>query len=508
MAGSTAKTPKVIGITTPPKDVIGVIKRRRSQELVIGLCGAIGSGIKPLKNTICEKLKAYGYEVHHIRLSDIIINKTDPSLKSRTGYERYVQLQDAGDELRRTHNNSILAACAINEIALTRIEKYGDDKDEDGVLVKTDKKVAYILDQLKHPDEVSLLKTVYNHNFYLIGLIRTEKERKLNLEDEKINPGEIEELIRRDRKDSDDYGQQVEKTLYSADFFIRNVHNQSQLLQASVERFIKLVHGVNGITPTHDEIGMFAAYSASLRSACLSRQVGAAITDTAGNVIATGCNDVPAAGGGLYSASTVKDFRCVHKGQCSNDKHKNLLKEEIRGVLISEIHDAPLIDELVKKIVTETKIKSLIEYSRAIHAEMDAIVSLARETSESTKNKILFATTYPCHNCARHIVAAGISRVVYIEPYEKSLAMKLHDDAISDIDEIGKVLFMPFEGVSPNRFEKFFKSNGARKSNDGRVIHSQVNDLYHVDTQYLDSYHAYEAKVAAMLEGMFNKVEG
>lgn len=175
---------------------------------------------------------------------------------------------------------------------------------------------------------------------------------------------------------------------------------------------------------------------------------------------------------------------------------------------MSEIHDAPLIDELVKQIVTETKIKSLIEYSRAIHAEMDAIVSLAREASESTKGKILFATTYPCHNCARHIVAAGISRVVYIEPYEKSLAMKLHDDAISDIDEIGKVLFMPFEGVSPNRFEKFFKSNGARKSSDGRVIHSQVNDLYHVDTQYLDSYHAYEAKVAAMLEGMFNKVEG
>ncbi|MCE9850233.1 deaminase [Aeromonas allosaccharophila] len=507
MATSPVKAPKIIGITNPPKDVIGVIKKRRSQELIIGLCGAIGSGIKPLKNTICEKLKSYGYEVHHIRLSDIIISKTDPTLKSLTGYDRYVQLQDAGDELRRKHNSSILAACAINEIALTRIEEYGSDEEESDELVKTDKKVAYILDQLKHPDEVSLLRTVYNHNFYLIGLIRTEKERKLNLEEEKINPGEIEELIMRDRKDSDEHGQQVEKTLYGADFFIRNIHNQSQLLQASVERFIKLVHGVNGITPTHDEIGMFAAYSASLRSACLSRQVGAAITDASGNVIATGCNDVPAAGGGLYSASTSKDFRCVHKGQCSNDKHKSLLKEEIRQTLTKEIHDERLVQHLVQQIVSETKIKSLIEYSRAIHAEMDAIVSLARETSESTKNKILFATTYPCHNCARHIVAAGINKVVYIEPYEKSLAMKLHDDAISDIDEVGKVIFMPFEGVSPNRFEKFFKSNGARKDNSGRVIHNHVNDLYHVDTQYLDSYHAYEAKVAAMLAGMFENTD-
>ncbi|MGH1410601.1 MAG: hypothetical protein ACRAUW_13965, partial [Aeromonas sp.] len=101
----------------------------------------------------------------------------------------------------------------------------------------------------------------------------------------------------------------------------------------------------------------------------------------------------------------------------------------------------------------------------------------------------------------------GINKVVYIEPYEKSLAMKLHDDAISDIDEVGKVIFMPFEGVSPNRFEKFFKSNGARKDNNGRVIHNHVNDLYHVDTQYLDSYHAYEAKVAAMLAGMFENID-
>jgi hypothetical protein len=38
----------------------------------------------------------------------------------------------------------------------------------------------------------------------------------------------------------------------------------------------------NGITPSLHEKGMFNAFSASLLSACLSRQVGAAIVDNMG----------------------------------------------------------------------------------------------------------------------------------------------------------------------------------------------------------------------------------
>ncbi|WP_422109159.1 deaminase [Aeromonas salmonicida] len=45
-----------------------------------------------------------------------------------------------------------------------------------------------------------------------------------------------------------------------------------------------------------------------------------------------------------------------------------------------------------------------------MHAEMDAITSLARLDGPSSKNKIIYTTTYPCHNCARHIVAAGIKK--------------------------------------------------------------------------------------------------
>ncbi len=215
--------------------------------------------------------------------------------------------------------------------------------------------------------------------------------------------------MRRDRKDVS-HGQQVEKSLFNADYFIHNIHNQKQMLDKSVERFIKLVHGINGISPTIDEIGMHAAYSAALRSACLSRQVGAAILDNQGNIISTGCNDVPSFGGGLYNSNSLADFRCVHTGRCSNDKHKDILKEEITDILKKSITNTLELKEIVNQITSETKIKTLIEYSRAVHAEMDSLIALARNNKETSVDKTLYVTTYPCHNCARHIVAAGIKK--------------------------------------------------------------------------------------------------
>ncbi|EOV8090849.1 anti-phage dCTP deaminase [Vibrio parahaemolyticus] len=488
------------------EDIQKRIQERRSQELIIGLCGAIGSGVKALKDNLIHSLESSGYQVQHIRISNIIAEKTNIVIDNIHGAERYITLQDKGDELRSEHKTSILAACAIEEIAVARTIFCQDEIEEDdqASVIKTTKKIAYVIDQLKHPDEVKLLRSVYPRNFYLLGLIRTEKERRLNLEEEKMSLQEIDELIRRDRKGVD-HGQQVEKTLHNADYFIHNVHNHSQLLEKSVDRFIKLVHGVNGITPTIDEIGMHAAHSASLRSACLSRQVGAAITDEHGGVISTGCNDVPSFNGGLYNSNSSTDFRCVHRGQCTNDKHKALLKEEIRDILSKELNNEVLLNTLTDKITSGTKIKSLIEYSRAVHAEMDAIVALARNNKESAVGKTLFATTYPCHNCARHIVAAGIKRVVYIEPYEKSLAMKLHDDSITDSGESEKVKLSPFEGVSPRRFEAFFRSNGNRKDDDGRVIKIKVHDSYHADSEFIDNYPEMEAKVAQSVSDTFTK---
>lgn len=513
-----------------------IVKKRRSQELIIGVCGAIGAGTKELSGTLQSVLVKHGYSVETIKISTIIFDVMgDSTLSGLTGFDKYKRYQDAGNEIRKELTNSKLAAEAISRIIDQR-EKYLPKKQKEGETLKFDDlkntgKVAFIIDQLKHPDEVNLLRMVYRQNFYLLGVISTERERKNNLEQQSISPKDADELIHRDRKDTDSYGQQVEKTFHLSDYFIRNKNGNISHLNKAAERFVELVHGYNGVTPTDDEVGMFEAYSASLKSACLSRQVGAAIMNPSGDILSTGCNDVPAYGGGLYTAEFGgKDQRCIFKGEkCYNDLHKKQLQEQFEEILDEEFKEIlepdtakrladggvqgadKVVTELLKqknklaqKLLQKTKAKDLIEYSRAIHAEMDALIQLARTEGQTTLNSKMYTTTYPCHNCARHIVASGINKVIYIEPYEKSLAIQLHNDSISDSAEADKVSFEPFEGVSPRRYSKFFEASKRKDKETGMAIKIRPADSHHRDPQFLDSYIEYESHVAKKSEDQPN----
>lgn len=471
------------------------IRSRHSQELVIALCGAVGAGVKRLKTALISELERAHYHVEHIRLSDLIAytQENPEKILNLKRYERYKTLQDLGDELRKKSSTTI-ADMGIRRIGILRNTLFGT-KGSKGKAVKVTKKVAYIIDQIKHHKEVELFQEVYRRNFYMIGLLRTQDEREKNLREEGITDrAEIAKLIERDRKSNDENGQHVEKAIQRADYFIRNL-DETEQLNFSISRFINLIHGVGSITPKRDERGLYAAYSASLASACLSRQVGAAIMDENGQIIATGCNDVPKFRGGLYDADSNSDKRCYNKSGCQNDKHKSLLKEEIYQILHDEGIERS--HEIADKIFNNSKAKSLIEYSRAIHAEMDAIVSLARQSNSSSIGKTLYCTTYPCHSCARHIVASGIERVVYIEPYEKSLAMDLHSDSICHIDNPSKdkLLLQNFEGTAPNRYAEFFIYNKNRKDDYGNVITYQLPTSTQVDPHQLDCYVDYEVKV-------------
>lgn len=107
-------------------------------------------------------------------------------------------------------------------------------------------------------------------------------------------------------------------------------------------------------------------------------------------------------------------------------------------------------------MLKETSVVDITEFGRAVHAEMEALLSSAR-SGISPRGATLYCTTFPCHNCAKHLVAAGVERVVYVEPYPKSQAEDLHSDAISfDRPAAGKVSFEPFVGLGPRRYFDLF----------------------------------------------------
>lgn len=59
-----------------------------------------------------------------------------------------------------------------------------------------------------------------------------------------------------------------------------------------------------------------------------------------------------------------------------------------------------------------------IEYSTAIHAETGAIAYAARK-GIPLQDASIYVTTFPCPNCARSIIEAGIKTVYYCEVYSK-----------------------------------------------------------------------------------------
>jgi len=109
----------------------------------------------------------------------------------------------------------------------------------------------------------------------------------------------------------------------------------------------------------------------------------------------------------------------------------------------------------------------LIEFIRAVHAEMFALMEAASK-GIAVRDCTMYVTTFPCHECARNIIGAGIARVVYIEPYAKSLALELHSNSIQLDSSAGadKIPFVPFLGVAPRNYSDIF-AMPERKTDSG-----------------------------------------
>jgi dCMP deaminase len=64
------------------------------------------------------------------------------------------------------------------------------------------------------------------------------------------------------------------------------------------------------------------------------------------------------------------------------------------------------------------------ELCRGLHAEQNAIIQAAYH-GVSVKGAKLYCTTQPCSICIKMIINAGITEVIYMEPYQDKLAIEL-----------------------------------------------------------------------------------
>lgn len=446
-----------------------------NSELIIGLVSAVGTESTRVTTPLKSRLEGFGYNVIELKVSSLL---TLPN-GSPHEYHRIKHYIELGDNIRKSSgNHGILAYGVAKLIKESR--------------PSTPAKTAYIINSLKHPDEVSILRKIYGQGFYLFG-IHSDKKRRFNhlTGNKHLSQSQANELIAIDEDENVKHGQKTRDTYHLSDFYLNVGKNEDQVIN-TIQRFLELIFSHPYKNPTFDEFAMYMAFSSSVRSGDLSRQVGAVISKNK-QIIATGANEVPSAGGGHYWAETnsdtgevfdLPDGKDYMRSHDSNKAQQIEIIEKLKAS-ISEIEDidTTILEKITSKL-NNSPIKDLTEYGRVVHAEMQAILSCAKE-GINCSNGTLYCTTFPCHNCAKHLIASGIKRVVYVEPYPKSKALEFHSESIK-IDEIENqgdqslnqnlVLFEPFIGVGARRFLDFFSmSSGSgsklkRKDSEGNVV--------------------------------------
>lgn len=497
---------------TPNKGGVAFeIKERLSHELVIALVGPVGSGVSTAAGILHSALdQEFGYDVAPImKPSDVIraqsglVGITAPANAKTATY--ITQMQDAGNRLRERFGNNYLIEKLIEKIRGFRTANQGYDGENE-----MPGRRAYIIDSLKSMEELELLRDVYRDTLCVVGVFAPDKLRDERLKDLEYPEAERKKVMARDQGELATFGQATRKLFVHSDFFACN-DRRPEDLKASLERFLDIVFDTAIHTPTRAESAMYKANAAAANSACMSRQVGVSIVSASGELIAVGWNDVPKFGGSLYTEEdrtafdedskqiVDRDHRCYNWGgkKCHNEVRRISLMDKVSIVATDAGQVKVPKRAAVREAIGQTDINALIEFSRSIHAEMEAILSVAREGKHSLVGATLYTNTYPCHNCARHIVASGIEEVVYIEPYLKSLAIELHSDVISELpDARNMVIFRQFNGVAPSNYLKLFRPKGDRKDK-GYLHRTPRKEAIPVFRVPLDARRDYEDKIIA-----------
>ncbi len=475
-------------------------------ELFFALVGASGTRLDDLANALKTHLLTFGYQAVDIRLSDLLVRFVGWTAQpGPSEFERITHLQQMGNSLRqRLGDGAALVRAGIAELRLKRSEISGNPDCPAGGH-------AYILRQLKHPAEVDLLRRVYGSSFFLVAGHSPRSKRVKDLGElmarKNSQPGQGErfegqasDVIAIDEKQENDLGQDTRDTYPKADFF---ANLALPLGENQVVRFVDLLFGHPFRTPSPEEYAMYQASAVALRSSDNSRQVGAAIVNLTldgdrkknTDVVAVGMNEVPRGGGGFYWDQDSPD----HRDQAlllRNEDRANEIKVSVLTELIEKMRDkgwlaltgtedsATTLASSLLPAIRRTQFMNLSEFGRTVHAEMAALIDAARR-GVAVNGLTMYVTTFPCHNCAKHVIAAGIRRVVYLEPYPKSRANLLHREEI-DLESVdgkeqeGKVVFSAFSGIAPRQYRQLFSMSerGAQTMKDWDRDRGSLSPLY------------------------------
>jgi deoxycytidylate deaminase len=450
-----------------------------ADTIILGFTGSIGSGC-----TYIAKGIAHQHGFKYFSLSDILRSIAKEERQPTNTIEA---LQNFGNELRNKKGKSYLVEKLIDSI--------NEDYSEQGI----------IIDSIKNDGECQTLRQF--PYFYLFSVHADENIReKRTLKAGRFKKTtDFAKVDARDKEEEIHYGQQVKKCNYLSDIIINNNYNFPQKATKARRQFIDEIYNKyisliqlkkKGLItpdnlPTNDETMMTMAYAQSRKSSCLKRKVGALIVsvenEQSGNdydrsiqenvhILSSGYNEVPMgsvpcifnkeyemcyrdflqekqAKGINYCPSCGKKIK-LPKITCKTQNCKFECDEfikacpECKNELDVKYICPKCHTDVFKKYLTSVSNGKLLDMCRALHAEEHALLHLTKIIGQTSNNLVLYTTTYPCNLCANKIVAAGITKVVYADPYPMKEA--------KNILESGGVETVKFQGIKSSAFFRLY----------------------------------------------------
>ncbi|HUT45925.1 MAG TPA: AAA family ATPase [Sedimentisphaerales bacterium] len=408
-------------------------------NLVIGLTGPFGSGCGEMRKV----LEDLGF--HPFKISDDIRKECKGKGKLvEKGKQNWRKvLQDYGNKMREGDHGYWIRK------VVERIDKAGI---QDGKIV---------IDGFRNFQEVQEIRKVYA-NFYLVAMCTEKNERWQRVKnDYEGRYNEFEKDDRRDRSEDFAWGQSVQKCVDDSDYVYYNNENFfvypqgkeepnsdkiQRTLKDQADDFVSLMQGIEDRRDPHpEEVQMAAAYAQSNSSKCIKRHVGAVITVQQNGMqfpISMGFNENPP-----HVPTCTASKAC-----CKDEDMAAKLKARGKNIYCPSCgeHHVDLSEPWTCKCGENLKEclypSRNMELCTAIHAEERAILSLGGRKADGGR---LYATTFPCFQCARLILDSGIKRVIYVEAYP----MK---ETTQFLEKNG-VKVVPFTGFTARAFFRVFK---------------------------------------------------
>lgn len=291
------------------------------------------------------------------------------------------------------------------------------------------RRVLVCLDAIRNPFEASFFKERYSA-FYLMAISAHNSERRARLRrDHALNDVQIDAI---DLKESPkkvsgaDYfiSQDIPRCIQMADIHIFNEEDSIGLkeLKRQLVKYVALIMHPGLVTPSQSERCMQYAFDSKLNSGCISRQVGAVVTDSNFSVKAMGWNDVaqgltPCS---LRSANDLLDSEdeSAYSSYERNDtKFRDTLKRsynESLGRIESQGRPCSFCFKDIQNALDGEKNQV---HTRALHAEENAFLQISKYGGQALEGGILFTTASPCELCSKKAYQIGIRRIYYVDPY-------------------------------------------------------------------------------------------